>query len=106
MGKNTKFNFGYEEEPTAEQLPLLQIEENWKEHHKGMPAFKQEDQSPYKSIIVHFAERKNMIEFEKLVKQKITLSTKYIWYPESEIQVWDKEWISEDNPNTEVLDEQ
>lgn len=86
------------------QIPLLELEENWKEHYNGMPAYKSEDCMPYKTVMVHFAERSDMVAFAKLVKQKIELSTKYIWYPESEIQVRDMQWVSED-PDSEVIDE-
>lgn len=88
-----------------QQIPLLQIEENWKEHAGGLPSFKQENQQPYKSVTVHFQERKDMVEFSKLIKQEIKLTTKYVWFPESEIQVWDKQWISE-NKDEEIIDQQ
>lgn len=87
------------------QIPLLELEESWKEHARGLPAFKQENQQPYKSVVVHFANRKDLVEFSKLVKQDIKLSTKYIWYPESEIQAWDKIWISDTKEEEEILDE-
>ena len=82
-------------EAPEQQINLLELDERWKEHYGGMPSFNQKDQSPYQSITVHFAERKDLVEFCKLVKQTITRDTKYIWYPESERQVWDKEWKSE-----------
>lgn len=47
----------------------------------GMPEFHQEDKLG-KVIIVHFETEEDKQSFAELVGQKITASTKYIWYPE------------------------
>lgn len=52
---------------------------------QGMPEFEQEDLTPIKTLKVHFAAQEDIIAFAKLVKQKITDKTKFIWYPEAEI---------------------
>ncbi len=49
---------------------------------EGMPEFRQEDKTAYQSIHVHFKDQKAVDEFAKLVNQKITEKTKYIWIPE------------------------
>lgn len=67
------------------QIPLINIGEWWEEHWKQMPEFVQEDQKPWKSIYVHFESREDMEAFEKLVGQRINLTTKFIWYPEATI---------------------
>lgn len=67
------------------QALLVDKGEKWEDEWKGMPEFKQEDLQPYKTIYVHFADRKDMEKFAKLVKQTITLNTRSVWYPEAEI---------------------
>ena len=47
--------------------PFLDVPEWWEEHWQDMPEFVQEDQSPYKSVIVHFENKEDMAEFAKLV---------------------------------------
>jgi hypothetical protein len=57
----------------------------WYGEWQGMPEFVQEDQSPNKSVIVHFASYADMAEFAKLVGQRLTPRTQSIWYPEADI---------------------
>lgn len=66
-----------------ENIPLFNIDElsNWKEEWKDMPEFVQEDLEAFKSVIVNFETREDMIAFLKLVGQTITNNTKSIWYP-------------------------
>lgn len=47
----------------------------------GMPEFKQEDVSGYSHLTVHFANQADLDEFAKLVGQKITHKTRWIWFP-------------------------
>lgn len=56
----------------------------WKKEWKGMPEFVQEDLMPIKSIKVHFENDKDIKKFADLINQKITSTTQYVWYPESE----------------------
>ena len=69
----------------GEQAALIETGEKWEEAWRGMPEFAQEDLAPWKSIYVHFESREDMERFAKLVKQKIGLNTRSIWYPEAEI---------------------
>lgn len=66
---------------------LFDIEEfeKWREHWKNMPEYKQEDLTPFQSVIVHFESREDMDRFAKLIGQKLTYKTKSVWYPEAEI---------------------
>lgn len=50
----------------------------------GMPEFEQEDLSPFRTIHVHFQNEQDIRKFAELVKQSITDSTRYIWYPKVE----------------------
>jgi hypothetical protein len=60
-----------EEEPTEE----------WKKHWIGMPSFIQEDNPPFKKLIISFRSEKDYEEFAILVDQKLTMKTKSVWYP-------------------------
>ena len=64
---------------------FFDIPEGWEEHWQGMPEFVQEDKMPLKTIYVHFKSEQDIEAFAKLVKQKITLRTKFIWYPKAKI---------------------
>ena len=65
---------------------FFKVKEPWEEEWEGMPEFKQEDLSPYKSILVHFANQEDMEAFAKLIKQHLTKKTKSIWYPKAEAE--------------------
>jgi hypothetical protein len=47
----------------------------------GMPEFEQDDNRPFKSLMVHFGNQEEVERFAAVVGQKITLKTRYIWYP-------------------------
>jgi len=96
-----------------EQVVLFEKGEWWEEQWKGMPAFAQKDLAPWKSIYVHFENRRDMEAFSKLVGQQVGLNTRSIWYPEAEIgRLADKRFIEDEyadldpENDVEVLDEQ
>lgn len=63
---------------------------------QGMPAFEHEDKTAYKSIAVHFKDQEAVAAFAVLVGQKITEQTRYLWYPEIEIERYmDKRYAPE-----------
>jgi len=51
------------------------------EHWQGMPEFKQESLA-YKTIYIHFQNEEDIKDFSRLLNQKITDQTKYLWFPE------------------------
>lgn len=53
----------------------------WKKLWKGMPEFDQENNPPYKKLIISFRSKEDYDEFAKLVDQALTEKTKSIWYP-------------------------
>jgi len=55
-----------------------------KEEWLDMPEFVQENLEPKKTLYVHFDDLVYLEEFSKLVNQKITEQTKYIWFPKSD----------------------
>ena len=77
------------------QNSLFEVGEWWEEAWQGMPEFIQEDLEPFKTVYVHFKNRKDMDKFAKLVDQNLTTKTQSIWYPETEIVSYkDKRYIS------------
>lgn len=55
----------------------VDIDDEW----TGMPAFESENLDPAYSLKVNFASLEDLMEFAKLVDQKITEKTPSIWYP-------------------------
>jgi len=68
----------------------------WKEYWKDMPEFTSEELKPYQSIIVHFSTKEDVKEFSKLMDQRITNKTNYIWYPEQKkLKLREMGWFDE-----------
>ena len=67
-----------------ENLELFDLDEftEWHEHWQDMPEFIQEDNWGFQSIILRFNSQEDVENFAKLINQKITVSTKYLWFPE------------------------
>lgn len=83
-----------EETDDGPQMLLFDVPTVAEEEWKGMPSFVQEDLAPYKSIMVHFESEEDMAAFSKLVGQRVSYSTKMIWFPEAEIgRFADKRWV-------------
>ena len=57
----------------------------WKEHWQGMPEYIHEDLTPWKSVIVHFESREDMVAFSALIEQTLTEKTQSVWFPKAEI---------------------
>ena len=73
---------------TIKQVDLFNdtvIEDNtsWREEWRGMPEFVQNDEQPYRSLIVHFETQADVDIFSELINQNITDKTKSLWFPES-----------------------
>lgn len=47
----------------------------------GMPAFNQEEKQAFRSINVHFLRQEDIDAFSRLVNQKITDKTRFLWFP-------------------------
>ena len=59
-----------------------------------MPEYEHEDQTPFRSLFVHFANQQDLDEFLALLDQPATEKTKYIWYPELKHATFmNKSWI-------------
>lgn len=70
------------EQDTEGQLAFIDRDEWWKVEWHGMPSFCQDDIQPLKTLIVHFRVRDDLLNFSRLLGQRITQDTKTIWYPE------------------------
>lgn len=47
----------------------------------GMPEFIQKKQEPFSKIIIRFETEKDLLDFSRLIDQKLTKKTKSIWFP-------------------------
>jgi len=65
----------------------------------GMPEFDQQDRKAFRSITVHFKDQAKVDEFARLVGQPITDKTRYLWFPEIEIETYaDKRYVFDPSP--------
>lgn len=63
---------------------------------KAMPEFAHEDKTAFRSIVVHFKDQAAVDLFAKQNRQRITESTKFVWFPEIEIErMMDKLYVAE-----------
>ena len=81
---------------------FLGVEENerkeWEKHWIGMPEYVQEDNPPYKKILISFRTEEDYDEFAKLIGQNLTIKTKSIWYPKLDRDENSlKRWIETDD---------
>lgn len=53
----------------------------------NMPEYIQDDLTAHRTIYVHFRNDEDVAAFFEIMKQKHTEKTKYIWYPELEINI-------------------
>jgi hypothetical protein len=65
---------------------LFDVGEEWQHEWKGMPEYLYKDQEPFMTMQLHFASWEHVEEFAKLVGQKISGETRYIWYPKPELK--------------------
>lgn len=76
------------EEASAEEIARRE----W----QGMPEFQQGEKTAFRSIPVHFKDQDAVDLFAALIGQKITPNTRFVWYPEIEIETYaDKRYASE-----------
>lgn len=61
-----------------------EIEKKWEKDWDGMPEFSMKDLEPFQKIIVNFESKEDVIEFSKMLGQKLTYKTKSVWFKQSE----------------------
>jgi hypothetical protein len=52
------------------------------EHWRGMPEFNQDDNGPYRQVIVSLEDEAAVEAFFKLIGQSYTDKTKSVWFPD------------------------
>lgn len=63
---------------------------------QGMPEFDQPDNGAFQSLIVHFKDQAAVDGFARLIGQKLTNKTRFTWFPQAEIGVYqDKRYANE-----------
>ncbi len=93
--KSDIFNFMDLNDQEFEQV-TADDDHDWEEHWVGMPEYDQENNPPYKKIIMSFRSKEDYEEFAKLIDQKLTNKTKSIWYPKlDKDENTLKRWIEE-----------
>ena len=65
------------------QQKLFDVAPDWEDTWKGMPAFRQEDQMPIQSVLVHFRTTQDREDFAALLGQQVHETTKSVWYPKA-----------------------
>lgn len=74
-----------------------QDEINPNESWQGMPEFEAEDLLPWRSIKVNFKCQEDLDAFAKLIDQKLTDKTRYVWFPRVEPEQYkDKRYVDEE----------
>jgi hypothetical protein len=89
LDQNASIGVGYTDEDIADlvrkvegiNISGLDIINEW----QGMPEFKQDDLTAWKSLIVNFDSAESMQQFSELLGQPLTQRTRSIWYPQAEI---------------------
>lgn len=62
----------------------LSIDKEWKKYWINMPEFVQDENPPYRRIILNFRSEDDYQNFAKLIEQNLTEKTKSVWYPKLE----------------------
>jgi hypothetical protein len=82
----------------AEERSLFDKGEWWEDEWQGMPEFVQKDLTPFKTLYVHFEKKEDIDSFAKLIGQRVTVETKYVWFPEAEIGHFaDRKYVSDES---------
>lgn len=54
----------------------------------GMPEFEQQNKQAFRTLPIHFKDQEAVDKFAKAIKQKITDDTRFVWFPEIEIETY------------------
>lgn len=70
---------------SAEQPELFEVEPDWKDSWRGMPAYDHQDLQPDQTLLVHFRNEQDRQRFATLIGQTLHARTKFVWHPKAEI---------------------
>jgi hypothetical protein len=83
-------SLGFEEHELESLIIFDDSNTKWldqKEEWQDMPEYDHDDQTPYRSIIMHFMKKEDLETFLKLIKQDVTDRTRWLYFPRQENQV-------------------
>lgn len=78
------------------QTAFIELEESWRAEWQNMPEYVQQDLTPWKSLLVHFASREDLLIFAQLTGQHLNSDTVFMWYPpQKPLEMSDKRYIDQ-----------
>ena len=83
-------NLGFEEHELESLITFDDANTKWlnqAEEWQGMPQYEHEDQTPYRSLTMHFMKKEHLETFLQLIKQDVTDRTRWLYFPRQEKQV-------------------
>jgi hypothetical protein len=80
--------------------PFFENTESWKKLWKGLPDFIQGSSEPAQTISIHFMTEEDREDFAKLVNQKITANTRFMYYPKLQHLDWSKKICDGGDPQS------
>lgn len=71
---------------------LINLKKDWERDwtEAGMPEYDQKDQKPWQTLEVHLTCPEDREDLARLIKQEISPTAKYIWFPEVRKKTWSK----------------
>ena len=92
-------NLGFDEHELESLITFEDANTKWLDQDaewQGMPEYDHDDNTPFRSMIMHFMNKENFEIFLKLIKQDATEKTRWLYFPRQEKQVLkDKGYVSE-----------
>ena len=92
-------NLGFDEHELESLITFEDANTKWLDQDaewQGMPEYDHDDNTPFRSMIMHFMNKKDLETFLKLIKQDATEKTRWLYFPRQEKQVLkDKGYVSE-----------
>ena len=65
-----------------DSFSINDCEKEWED----MPEYNQKDLTPYRTLYIHFRNKEDVEDFEKVIKQKIHQEAKSYWHPKLKIK--------------------
>lgn len=72
----------------------------------GMPEFNHKNMAPCKQLIVNFERTEDIQEFARLLCQKVTETTRSIWFPEVSIERYSDKRYNDESAISGIRDQQ
>lgn len=70
---------------TLVQKTLVDDAPAWTEQWQDMPEYTHKDLQPWRTIMMHFRCSEDVQKFVELIRQRVSPTTKFLWYPQAEI---------------------